>query len=198
MKNLTTIFLLTIFLNVFSGYCLADGTSDVTQFIENNIEQTFKVITDNTSSIDEKNKKLVAIFESIADVEWMARFAIGIQWKSLDPTQQEKYIKAYKEYLLKIYLPKFEKNHSQDYKILTIEEASPNQYIVHLLITQSPNDPKVKLDYRVKCAASKCYIRDLIVEGVSLVASQRSDFSSLLNEKGFDGLMENLEKKGAA
>ena len=38
----------------------------------------------------------------------------------------------------------------------------------------------------------KLVIRDLVIEGLSLAKTQREEFNSILNSKGFEGLIASL------
>jgi len=53
---------------------------------------------------------------------------------------------------------------------------------------------EVKIDWRVFKINNKLLVRDLVVEGLSLAKTQREEFSSILANKGFDGLIANLNE----
>lgn len=171
--------------------CLAQSVDEVRKFVQLNTEQILDIIN---SASEEKDDKLTKMFEDVVDSNWMARFAIGAEWRNLDDHQQVIYLKAYSAYLLKIYLPKFEQYHATKYDIRGIEELGNDQFIVHMTV-DSPSEAPIKLDYRIKCEEGKCYIRDLIAEEVSMVASQRADFTAVINNSGIDGLLRSLEQK---
>ncbi len=184
---------LLLFTIAMANVCSAQSIDDVRKFVQNDTERVLAVIN---GPDEEQDRKLTNIFEEVVDSVWMARFAIGAKWRSLDTVQQETYIKAYKAYLLKIYLPKFNQYHGEKYDINSIENLGDNQFIVHMTVLQTPPKPGIKLDYRVKCIENDCYIRDLIAENISMVTTQRSDFAAVIHNKGFDGLIDTLNKKG--
>lgn len=177
---------------IISNTCFAQTADDVKKFVQADTEKIIAIVN---GPDEDQDKLLTAVFEDVVDSFWMARFAIGSEWRSLDPTQQETYIKAYKAYLLKIYLPKFKQYQAEKYDINSIEELGENQFIVHMTILQPAPNPGIKLDYRVKCIDTDCYIRDLIAENVSMVAAQRADFTAVIHSKGFNGLLDTLNEK---
>ncbi len=59
-------------------------------------------------------------------------------------------------------------------------------------MTSIKENREVAIDWRVFNVGGKLVIRDLVVEGLSLAKTQREEFASILANKGFDGLIANL------
>ena len=67
-------------------------------------------------------------------------------------------------------------------------------------VTMVINDPagqNINLDYRLRDTGGAYKITDITVEGVSLLNTQRSEFKSVVNSKGIDGLIEALKAQVA-
>jgi phospholipid transport system substrate-binding protein len=54
------------------------------------------------------------------------------------------------------------------------------------------------IDYRIHKVDKSYKIFDVIVEGVSLLTTQRTEFSSVINNKGIDYLINQLVEKSTA
>ncbi len=170
-------------------------TADIVkQIVQSDTERVIKIV--NSSSTD-KDQELEQIFEEIVDSGWMGRFSIGSIWKTLTPEQQNNYIGIYKKYLLHSYMPKFKQYHAEKYSIDGIEDLGDDQFIVSMTVQQPNLSPSIKLDYRLKCIDKSCYIRDIIAENISMMTSQRADFSAIISNKGFEGLVHLLSEKYA-
>src|SRR5258706_14633199 len=63
-----------------------------------------------------------------------------------------------------------------------------NQYI-------RPGGKPVQLDYQMRKTGSGWKIYDIIVEGVSLVLTYRSEFDAVVKQQGVDGLIKRLAEK---
>ena len=55
-----------------------------------------------------------------------------------------------------------------------------------------PSGPPLVAGWRVRGGAGTYKILDVIVEGVSMLATQRSEFASVVRSQGVDGLIEVL------
>jgi phospholipid transport system substrate-binding protein len=61
-----------------------------------------------------------------------------------------------------------------------------------------PSGAPLSYDWRVRSAQADPKIVDVVVEGVSLLITQRSDFSSVISQNGIDGLIRSLKEKAAS
>lgn len=180
-----------IFIIILSNIAFAQTSEDVKHFVKSTTDE---ILLTKSMLEDDREKELVKIFIQVVDYKWMARFAIGAQWGVFDEAQRNKYTDAYKNYLLTTYLPKFEERSASDYKVDGIDDKGDNLFIANMTVFEKGGQG-IKLSYKIKCIEKNCYIRDLIAEEVSMLLSQRSDFASILNAKGFDGLISSLNNK---
>ena len=76
---------------------------------------------------------------------------------------------------------------SQKFEVIESEQKSSNYTIVKSKIAESVKSPEIKVDWRVYTKnPQKPYIRDLIVEGLSLARTQKEEFASILNSNNND------------
>ncbi len=61
--------------------------------------------------------------------------------------------------------------------------------MVNTEVSQTGTEP-LRIDYRVRAQQGDYKIVDVLVEGISLIRTQRSEFASIINREGFDGLLE--------
>ncbi len=61
-------------------------------------------------------------------------------------------------------------------------------------ITNAKDKQEILVDWRVFLVNGKLTIRDLVVEGLSLARTQREEFASIIGNKGFEALIENLKE----
>ena len=79
--------------------------------------------------------------------------------------------------------------------ITKVGSESEGDYLVETSIVDQ-DGKAYKIDYKIKNAASgKLAIYDVIAEGVSMIATQRADFSSVLSREGMDALIRKLADK---
>ena len=102
---LSSIFLLLPLKSVAEGECPKE---EVQQFVYKNAKDIVEALAlKNKVEQKEQDKQLVDIFLCTVDVKEMARIALGRHGRGLNKQQMNKFVDAYRDYLIDMYLPKF-------------------------------------------------------------------------------------------
>ncbi len=138
--------------------------------------------------------QLEALFNASVDTDWVAKFVMGRNWRTLSPEQQQKYMSAYRTFLIKHYTSNFtEYTQGTTFKVVRTTAQARGEQLVGTQIVR-PGKPPVNIDYRVRGQK----IIDIAVEGVSLITTQREEFASVMQRYGFDYLLNQLQTKTQA
>lgn len=157
------------------------------------------VITKNTEQPKaEKQKALESLFQSHVDIPWVGRFVLGKYWRTATPQQQQTYLKNYEAFILKTYTSKITDAKGGDYVIKQVRPDQTEGDYVLTMELKTQGEPSVMMDYRIRENKDGRKIFDIIVEGVSMITTQRAEFGSVINNKGLDFLIEALGKKAAS
>ncbi len=140
-----------------------------------------------------KLKSLEGLFVKAVNTDWIGRFVIGKHWRDMDAAQQKQYLQNYQAFLVKHYTSNFtEYAEGTEFEVIRSKSLKKDQYMVSMDIKR-PSGAPVGVDYRIRKKSGKYGIIDIVVEGVSLLNTQRSEFSSVIQRKGFDHLIEKLQ-----
>lgn len=172
----------------------AGSPADAQKFIDNVASQVLDVIKTGDSK-STKLAKLETIFTGAVDIPYVGKYVLGRNWTGANPDQQKRYLAAYEPFVIKNYAGKLTKYSGQNYKLKNAR-GDDGQYVVTMEIVD-PGNPSVFVDYTMREDGGSYKIIDIAVEGVSLRATQRSEFNSIVNNKGVDGLIAALEKQAA-
>lgn len=150
----------------------------------------------SSESTEEKEKNLSAIFDDVVDVHWISKFVLGKYWRESSEAERKQYEVAYAKYLHDSYVPKFKSYTNQEVKIDHVQQEGKDEFLVRTEIvdpSKSAGQGAVfKVDYRIREENGKYKVFDIIAEGISLISTQRSDFSSILSRGGIASLTEKL------
>ena len=184
--------ILTILYTLYGNIATADSGKVAEDFISSVSDRTLKIIQSKGSE-DKKTTQLERVFIESVDINWMAKFAIAKFWKNMSDGQKDQYLSAYQVYLIKTYVPKFKEYNNQVVKITGSKDIGNGQYQV---MTQIISDKTtLNISYRCKEDAGKFKIRDITGEDFSLLSTQRSEFTAIIEKGGVDKLIKTLENK---
>jgi phospholipid transport system substrate-binding protein len=131
------------------------------------------------------------------DFEEATRLAVGRSWRQASAEQRKQLTSEFRRMLLRTYSNAISAYQGQQMKVLPLhmkagetDVAVRNQYI-------RPGQKPVQVDYQMHKVGNAWKIYDIIVEGVSLVLTYRSEFENITRTSGVDGLIKRLQEKNA-
>jgi phospholipid transport system substrate-binding protein len=123
---------------------------------------------------------------------------LGRYWNTASPQQREEYLKVFADFVAKSYSRRLAEEASIDgFNITNLRDLGDGDAMVQTAITR-PSGAPLNYEWRVRDANGTVKIVDVVVEGVSLIVTQRSDFTSVAGQNGIDGLITSLRNKAAA
>jgi phospholipid transport system substrate-binding protein len=124
----------------------------------------------------------------------MARMAIGSGWGTVSSTQKKQMIEAFERYIAAIYADRFDTYSGEQLQVLG-EQRSDVGTVVMTRIVDSNGEPE-NLNYLMRSNGSIWQIADLFLNGtISELAVRRSEFASIRQRHGVDGLIAELNRK---
>jgi phospholipid transport system substrate-binding protein len=129
------------------------------------------------------------------DFDAMAQLVLGRYWRDTTPQQQQRFIEEFRTHLVRFYAVSLEKYKDQniDYKPLHAPAAA-DEVVVNTMVQQQ-NGPPIPIDYRMHLKGGDWKVYDVTIDGVSLVASNRSNFAAEIRQGGIDRLTDQLAQR---
>jgi phospholipid transport system substrate-binding protein len=137
---------------------------------------------------------LAPVVEQVFDVPFMTRLAVGPDWAGLRPGQRQQVTTAFGRYIAATYADRFDRYSGEALEVGG-EQVFAGGYIVRTQIVKPTGDP-VTINYLMRENGGMWQIADVYLDGtISQLATQRSEFHSILRRKGVDGLIAALNRK---
>jgi phospholipid transport system substrate-binding protein len=132
------------------------------------------------------------------DTNYSARLVLGRHWNTATPEQRQRFIDAFYHSLLNNYGTALLDFTSDRLKVLPYKgDPAATNGTVRTQVRKN-DGTVVAVNYSVHRTASGWMAWDVVIEGISYVKSFRDDFSSEIEAKGVDSLIERLEKQQKA
>ena len=170
-------------------------------------EELVKKITDDVLAAIKSDKELAAGDRQKAvklaeekilpyvDFEEATRLAVGRGWAQATPEQKKKLVQEFRNMLVRTYSNAIGTYEGQTMKVLPsrVKPADSEATVRNQFIR--PGGKPVLIDYSMRKTAQGRKIYDIVVEGVSLVLTYRSEFDAIVKQDGVDGLIKRLTQK---
>lgn len=125
----------------------------------------------------------------------IGRFVVGRYWHQMSEDQREQYQELFAEWLMKSYAGKLGGYRGQTLEVVKSVEAGSQDVFVRTRVLRPDGLPPIAADWRVRRFDGEYRIIDIVVEGVSMAAAQKSEFESVIRNVGVDGLIESLRQR---
>jgi len=177
------------------NYILAE--SDPGSYVMEMTTNAINTLTDKSISQNEKESQFGKLFDKNFDIPSISRFVLGKYWKQASLDQKKNFIKAFRNYVVKTYSSRFNEYSGEKLKLVNYEnEKNPKIFLVHTILERE-DAPVIKVDWRIGKKKDRFVILDIIIEGISLAITQRSEFVSVIdqNEGSIDQLISLLKER---
>ena len=181
--NIKKIFILLLLLSFNSVYAKS-VEPDV--FVQSTVNRASAILTKNISKEDKMNElKLIA--KDTVDIKGIGLYTLGSFRKNLSESQKNEYSSLFQNYFLKTFSSRLSEYTNPKIEVTDKKVLNKNYTIVNSVLVGTSERPEVKIDWRIYTKnPDNPLIRDLIIEGLSLVRTQKEEFSSILNSNNGD------------
>ncbi len=168
--------------------------ADAAKFIDDIGSRAIAVLSDANMSLPERQAKVRDLLREGLDLPKIGRFALGRAWQSATDAQRDEYIKLFDAYVVNTYAGRLSAYSGEAFKVLGAEPIAGTDAVVHTEIVR-PNNQPLSTAWRVRKEGDQMKVVDVIVEGVSMVLTQRQEFASVIQNQGLDGLLASLRSQ---
>lgn len=129
------------------------------------------------------------------DFREATRLALGRDWRLATPAQRDQLVDQFRSLLLRIYTNSIGHYHGQTMEVERTKVPPGADDVTVSNRYLAPGRPPVTVDYAMHLTPQGWKIYDVVVDGVSLVLTYRSEFAQVVRQSGIDGLLARLAEK---
>ena len=173
-----------------------DGAASGAVVVVEKLHTTLLEIMKNAGKLGFKGRYdiIAPVVDASFDTSLIAQVVLSRYWKELDTEQQGRFVTLFNRLSASTYASRFDSFSGESFKTLGVEKMKKERLLVKTELTRT-NDTPVKLEYLLQQNAGKWYIISVIADGVNDLALKRAEYATIINDKGFDSLVGEIEKK---
>lgn len=183
----------------FVGMPNAKADVDVdaaTAMIERVGQEFLQVLGPEGQQDDAQLEKLTGLLKEAINLDITGRLILAKNWRNASDEQREAYLDLFRPYALDNLASKIRSSSTEiplaNFEIIKGEPVGKNDVLVSTDLFW-PGYPPYRLDWRLRSRDDgSLQAIDVVVEGVSMVVAQRAEFASVIERRGFDGLLDQM------
>ena len=165
-------------------------------FVQSTVNRASEALNNNSSK-EEKIERLKEIASETVDINGIGYYTLGAYRKNINEDQKKEYSNLFEQYFLKSFASRLAEYSNPEIEVLSKKKLNENYTMVSSILVGTEQRPEVKIDWRVYTKNPEIpLIRDLIIEGLSLVRTQKEEFSSIIqsNDGDINALFSTLKE----
>ena len=172
---------------------IADGAR---VFITDLAARANALLVDDSMTQRERNDRFRVMFKESFDVPKVARFVLGRYWRKAKAHEREEYLRLFEELVVGTWAPRFADYEKDKFTIVSARAENPDFARVSSVLSFGESD-SIRVDWWIGRQGDTYRIVDIVVEGVSMRITHRSEFGSVIRSSGgrLEGLLQALRKK---
>ncbi len=188
--------LLLIALGLAAAGTGAAAAGDAQTFINDLVAQALKALDNKQLTTEDRTKQFRELLDHDFDMARISRFVLGRYWNEANEQERKQFETLFEEYVVRAYAQRFSDYSGEQVKITGARPEGETSTLVQSQIVRPDGAPPAKVDWRVRKADDGFKIVDVDVEGVSMILTQREEFSSVIQRSGgLAGLNKTLQEK---
>ena len=195
-KSLLSI--LTAAFVLISGAARAEVDAKAAEkFIKDTTATGIEQIINANISQAEKDKRFYKLLNDALDLDFIGQFVLGRNWRTANAQQRKDFIAVYRDLNIATWSKRFNEFKGRNFVFKgTTPSSSKGQVFVNSEVPMDQGAPAQVL-WRVREKNGSYKIVDIVIEGVSLAQSARSEYTAFIknNPGGVDALIADLQAK---
>jgi len=175
-----------------------DFSATAEKFIVQLADDAISKLTDKEVALEEQEQRFRGIIRDYIAFKSIARWVLGGRyWRAASDEQRERYLNLFEQLMVSTYAHRFQNYSGETLEISGVRKIDASQALVQTTLQRPNADKALRVDWRVRGSGDTLKVIDIMVEGLSMAQTQRSEFSSVMRSNGgdLDKLMADLEKR---
>lgn len=130
----------------------------------------------------EKITRFRTLFDQYFDMPSIARFVLGRSWRDADAAQQTRFVEQFRELNVYTWARRFKDYNGQTLMVTGVQADGETGAFVDTIVEQKNGQKPLSVRWRLRARENGWRVVDLIVEGVSMAITYRSEYSAALSD----------------
>jgi phospholipid transport system substrate-binding protein len=184
---------------VLPDQALSDDTANqASKFIEDLSGQAVEALTDPNISREERETRFRKLLNQHFAVNTIGQWVLGRYWKTATLEERKEFLSLFEDLLVVTYVNRFERYSGETLSIeKTLVDEKSGDAVVFSQLNRPDGSPVVSVGWRLRRMGDSFKVIDVLVQGVSMGQTQRSEFASVIRKYGgkVEGLLAELRQR---
>lgn len=147
-----------------------------------------------TDEEEKRNDALSKQINQLIDLSGISAYTLQKYWKTLDDSKQEDYVALFTELMAKVAYPNAGK-FLLDLEVSVRKEKKRRNTVMIYTSVIHKEEGRIDIDFKLIPVEDNWLLRDVYLDGVSLVRNLRTQCLKIIRENSYEELLNRMKKK---
>ena len=168
-------------------------------FVESTGNEIIQVLVHKETPMSKRKENFRAILRTKFSIPSIGKFVLARYWRQADDGQKARYLKLFETAIVENYSAQFDNYSNEKLQVIGVHKMEDGGILVNSKVLRPSGAEPLLVDWKVfhHKKDNTFKIVDLVVNGVSMSITQRSEYAGLIQGAGgnIDTFLNNLSKK---
>lgn len=178
----------------------AINTQDPYALVQDAAGKTFTRLEHDAAQVKQDPNHLRTIVREellpYVDNKFAAYKVIGKELKNTSPSQRDRFVAAFTDYIVATYADALGKYDKQQIKVEVNQSVDGKKEVSVKVTVLDPEKPEINVVFQLRknSKTGEWKVFDMVAEGVSLLSSKQTELGGSIRQKGIDSVSQMLEE----
>ncbi len=172
-----------------------DMPDEAQAFIQELADNTLETLDDIRLTQEERDERFHDLLKEGFEIPYLSKLVLGRHRKDASREQIREFETLFPDFIISVYSARLQEYGDERFIVTGTSPTGKRDIYVQSEFSRKGRDPFIA-SWRVRLMDDKLRIIDIVVGGISMLQTQREEFSSRIARVGMDGLLEDLRNRG--
>jgi len=189
----------TIFFMMTGSPSSVAAREEATEAVQGTIANVMRVLDDERlkgpEKTEERRHEIEGIIRQRVDYQEMAKRTLGTQWSSLTHHEQREFVDLFVQLLRDTFAGRISERSDEQVLYLGEQQEDGFAEVKTQLKGRKIDTP---IDFRLIHRSGDWRVYDVVIDGASIVSNYRSQFTTIIRDVSYGGLVKKMRQKAVA
>lgn len=149
----------------------------------------------NGLTAEQKEKRFRELLHSSFDMGEISRFVLGRFWRTATQSQQTEFMRLFEDLTVLTWVKRFDDYGGETIDVVNTVAEGEQGMLIETRVNRAKGQP-IPVTWRVRERDGRLRVVDIVVEGVSMAITHRSEYTAAAQSSGgIDGLLKAMRTK---
>lgn len=181
---------------VLTGTTVASAEQTPTESVKSTIAEVIQILDNEelkqSGRSVERRQKIEQVVRQRLSYEDMAKRALGKPWVELTGSEQQEFVDLFVQLLRDTFAGRIDDYADEQVLYLSAQQEENFAEVRTKLLGQKMD---TLLDFRLADKVGHWYVYDVVIDGASIVSNYRAQFTSIIRDHSYAGLVNKMKEK---